>query len=124
MPKIATSVRCCSAAARRAAYMSPLASPAESSSDMRGMRSVGGWQRRRQRRCASRCMRDVYRAGQMELLFLVLQLVQAVVDAAFGEQLLMRALLAEPALVEDKDAVGVLNGAEAMRDDQSGTTAE
>jgi hypothetical protein len=36
----------------------------------------------------------------------------------------MGALFAEAAFVEDEDAVGVLNGAEAMRDDQGGSAAE
>src|SRR5260370_5484954 len=36
----------------------------------------------------------------------------------------MRALLAETALVEDEDAVSMLNGAEAVRDDERGAAAE
>src|SRR5579863_1440239 len=54
----------------------------------------------------------------MQLLLFVLELVEAVVDAALGEQFLMGALFAEAAFVEDEDAVGVLNGAETMRDDE------
>ena len=36
----------------------------------------------------------------------------------------MRALFAEAALVEDEDTIGVLDSAEAMRDDQRGAAAE
>jgi len=36
---------------------------------------------------------------------------------ALSEEFLVRALLAQAPFVEDEDAVGVLNGAEAMRDD-------
>src|SRR5229473_8434659 len=36
----------------------------------------------------------------------------------------MRALLAKTALVEDEDAVSMLNGAEAVRDDECGAAAE
>src|SRR6267142_2009389 len=36
----------------------------------------------------------------------------------------MRALFAEAAFVEDEDTIGVLDGAEAMRDDQRGAAAE
>ena len=61
---------------------------------------------------------------QMEFLFFVLQLIQAVVDAALGKQLLMRALFPEAALVEDQYAVGVLDSAQAMRDDEGGSAAE
>src|SRR5579862_4903786 len=60
----------------------------------------------------------------MQLLLFVLELVEAVVDAALGEEFLMGALFAEAAFVEDEDAVGVLNGAEAMGDDQGGAAAE
>ena len=54
----------------------------------------------------------------MQLLLFVLELVEAVVDAALGEQFLMGALFAEASFVEDEDSVGVLNGAEAMCDDE------
>jgi hypothetical protein len=60
----------------------------------------------------------------MKLLLFVLELVEAVVDAALGEEFLVRALFAEAAFVEDEDTVGVLNGAEAMRDDERGSAAE
>ena len=62
--------------------------------------------------------------GEVEFLLFVLELVEAVVDAALGEEFLMGALFAEAAFVEDEDAVGVLNGAEAMRDDERGAAAE
>jgi hypothetical protein len=39
--------------------------------------------------------------GQAEFLLFVLELVEAVVDAALGEQFLMSALFAEAAFVED-----------------------
>src|SRR5216684_762515 len=60
----------------------------------------------------------------MQLLLLVLQLVQAIVDSALREKLLMRALLAQAAFVKHEDAVGVLNGAQAVRDDESGAPGE
>ena len=54
--------------------------------------------------------------GILKLLVLVLKLVEAVVDAAPREQLLMRAFFAQAALVEDENAVRMLDGAQAMRD--------
>src|ERR1043166_6246349 len=94
MPKIVALVRSLRAVARRAAYMSPLASPAErricgagivgrgtqsfagsgAGKDGSGADPVGGT-------CSScsTCRRHV------QLLLLVLQLVEAVVDAAQGE---------------------------------------
>ena len=56
--------------------------------------------------------------GQAEFLLLVLELIEAVVDAALREKFLMRALLAEAALVKDENARSVLNGAQTMRDDE------
>src|SRR5947209_1320615 len=61
---------------------------------------------------------------EMEFLLFVLELVEPVVDAALGQELLVRALLAKAAFVKDEDAVGMLNGAEAMRDHQRGAAAE
>ena len=61
---------------------------------------------------------------QAQFLFFVLELVEAVVDAALGEKFLMRALFAQAALVEDENAVGVLNGAQAMGDDERGAAGE
>ena len=63
-------------------------------------------------------------AWTAQLLLFVLELVEAVVDAALGEEFLMRALFAQAAFVEDEDAVGVLDGAEAVRDDERGAAAE
>src|SRR5260370_2874292 len=60
----------------------------------------------------------------MQLLLFVLELIEGVVGAERGEEGLVRALFAEAAFVEDEDAVGVLNGAESMRDDQRGAAAE
>src|SRR5216684_3882987 len=60
----------------------------------------------------------------MQLLLLVLQLVQAIVDSALREKLLMRALLAQAAFVKHEDAIGVLNGTQAVRDDESGAPGE
>src|ERR1700733_2287737 len=60
----------------------------------------------------------------MEFLLFVLELIEAVVDAALGEEFLVCALFAQAAFVEDEDAVGVLNSAEAMRDDECGAAAE
>ena len=56
----------------------------------------------------------------MKFLLLVLKLVEAVVNAAQGEKFLMRALFAQPPLVEDENAVGVLDGAQAVRDHHGG----
>src|SRR5215472_6562040 len=58
------------------------------------------------------------RKGCADLLIFVLELVETIVDSAQSEQLLMGALLAQLSFVENEDAVGVLNGAEAVRDDQ------
>src|ERR1700675_3428663 len=121
MPKISTSTRCFKAVASRAEYMSPEASPAERRSGMGGMRraklSVTCRERVRERRDARGGI-GVLR--QMKLLFFVLELVEAEVDSALGEKFLMRALLAEAAFVEHENAVGVLNGAQAVRNDQRG----
>src|ERR1700683_2104393 len=62
--------------------------------------------------------------GQLLVLFLVLQLVEAVVDAALREKFLVGALFAQAAFVEDEDAVGVLDGAEAVCDDERRAAAE
>src|SRR6266850_4258651 len=180
MPKISRLARCFRAVARRAAYMSPLASPAERRREGRLTLAIlprwgaamlrpywelcagglfwgrpgaiaktgtgvpcpygeGGWCFRDARwhaagtrlvACGNRKRRAGVAAGgvgivwDMQLLLFVLELVEAVVDAALGEEFLVRALFAEAALVEDEDAVGMLNGAETMRDDQRGATAE
>src|SRR6516225_3523360 len=117
MPKIAAPVRSSSAAARPAAYISPLASPAERRicgagivgrwcSVVRGQRRWEGWYGRRAR------------GRHVQFLLFVLQLVQSVVDTAQHQKLLMSALFAQAAFMEDQDAVGMLNRAEAMGDDQ------
>src|SRR5712671_3658577 len=180
MPKISRLARCFRAVARRAAYISPLASPAERRSEGRVTLGIpprrgaavlrpfwelcagglfwrrpgavakrgtdvpcpcreGGWCFRdarwhaagtrlvacgNRKRCAGVPARGVGIVWEMQLLLFVLELVEAVVDAALGEEFLVRALLAEATLVEDENAVGMLNGAEAMRDDQRGATAE
>src|SRR2546430_1244632 len=54
----------------------------------------------------------------VQLLFFVLELIQAEVNAALGEKFLVRALFAEAAFVKYKDAIGVLNRAQAMGDYQ------
>src|ERR1700682_335894 len=60
----------------------------------------------------------------MQLLFFVLQLIEPIVDPALGEQFLMRALLAQPALVKYEDAIRMLNGAETMGDHERGSSRE
>src|ERR1700722_4619674 len=59
-----------------------------------------------------------------QLLIFVLKLVEAIVDPALGKQLLVRTLFAQSPFVEYEDAVGMLNGAEPVRDDQSGAPFE
>ncbi len=54
------------------------------------------------------------------LLVLVLQLVELPVDAALGQQLLVRADLAHLALMHHDDLVGALHGTEAVGDDDRG----
>src|SRR5882757_6457885 len=121
MPKMATSRRCLSAVARRAAYMSPEASPAERRSGMGGM---CGWRRSVAGGRDGRFRRAVGVERKVQLLLLVLQLIKPIVNAALGEKLLMRALLAQAAFVKDENAIGVLNGAQAMRDDKRGSSGE
>ena len=50
------------------------------------------------------------------LLILVLQLIQPVVDAALGQELLVGARLAQRAAVQDEDVVHVLDGRQPVRD--------
>src|SRR5271157_4041417 len=116
IPKICTAIRSCSAFARRAAYMSPEASPAESNRGIGGIGgrccSIAGRKRRRQRRGACEAI-----SGQrfVELLLLILQLVQPVVNPALRQQFLVRALLAQAPFMENEDAVRILNRAQAVR---------
>src|SRR5215471_11559177 len=118
MPKISTSACFFSSAARRAAYMSPLASPAESKicvGAIEEKNSIAG--RLRRRHGWNRAgFGETRRNGK--LLFFVLQLVQPVVDSALRKKFLMRALFAELSFVEDKDAIRMLNRAKAMRNHQ------
>ncbi len=53
-----------------------------------------------------------------------MQLEQPVIQAAAGEQLRVRAALAQRALAQHQDAVGALDGGEAMRDHQRGAVLE
>jgi hypothetical protein len=55
--------------------------------------------------------------GGSHFLILVLQLVKFVVDAVLGEQLLVRAHLADLSFVHDDNFVGALDGRKAVRDD-------
>src|SRR5579864_4760771 len=64
------------------------------------------------------------RWGDGDFLVFVLQLVELVVNAALGEQLLVRAHLAYAALVHDDNLVGALHRREAMRDDQGGAALD
>ena len=75
---------------------------------------VGGVNHRRA--TAAKTRRDALGKGQRELLLLILKLIEPVVDAAQSQKLLMRALFAQAPFVEDEDAVGVLNGAQAVGD--------
>src|SRR6202023_3402636 len=54
----------------------------------------------------------------------VLQLEQSVIKAAAGEQLRMRAALAQRPLAQHQDTVGALDGGQAMRDYQRGAILE
>ena len=142
-------VRARSAVARRAAYMSLDASPAEiricggsliEPTHLNcwkvAMRCLGGCRkcslerkapssasiigRQRLRKSGSAARRQRRR----KFLLLVLQLVEAVVNAAKGEQFLMRALFAQAPFVEDENAIRVLDGAEAVRDHDGGAAFE
>ncbi len=52
----------------------------------------------------------------------VLRFVQAAVDTTRGDQLVVTAFFLNPVFGDDDDAVGVLNGGEAVGDDESGAT--
>src|SRR5260370_40314460 len=58
------------------------------------------------------------------MLVFVLLLIKGIVNSTLGEKLLMRALLTQAAFVEYEDAVRVLNGAQPVRDYQSGSPGE
>ena len=58
--------------------------------------------------------------GVVQFLLFVLQLVQTVINSTLRKQFLVSTLFAQPAFVKYQDPVGVLNRAQAMRDDQRG----
>ena len=60
----------------------------------------------------------------MQFLFFVLQLIEPVIDSPLHEQFLMRPLLAQTAFVKYQNAIGVLDGAQAMRYDQRGSAGK
>jgi len=62
--------------------------------------------------------------GRAQLLILVLKLVKAVINPAQGEQFLVRTLLSKPPFVEYEYAIGMLDGAEPVRNDHSGAAFE
>ena len=72
--------------------------------------------------------RSAGRAGrahvQAQFLVFVLELIEAVVNASLTEQFLMGALLAQASFVEDENAVGILDGAQAVGDDDRGASGE
>ena len=59
-----------------------------------------------------------------EFLLFVLELIEAVVDTALCQKFLMRALFAKAAFVKDENARSVLNGAQAMGDDERSASGE
>src|SRR5690349_463808 len=61
--------------------------------------------------------RDRLLVAALPLLVLILQLIQLPVNATRGEKLLVRAALAQMALVHDQDAIGALDSRKPMRDD-------
>ena len=62
---------------------------------------------------AERCVRQ----GFVARVVGVLEFVETPVEAALGEELLVRALFAQLAVVEDEYLVGALDGGEAVGDD-------
>ena len=60
----------------------------------------------------------------VQLLFFVLQLVKAEIDATLREQFLVRAFFAQTAFVKHQDAIGVLDGAQAMGDYEGGAARQ
>src|SRR5450755_3836539 len=55
-----------------------------------------------------------------EFLLFVLQLIETVINSAQREKLLMRSLFTQATLVEDKDAMRMLNRAQPVRDHDGG----
>src|SRR5689334_8914217 len=98
--------------------------------------SFAGGKKKRNRRHVQWRFRSVARAnrgrlrcaasfqGQVQLLLFVLELIQAEVDAALSEKLLVRALLAQAALMEHKDAISVLDGTGPVSNHQGGASRE
>ncbi len=54
----------------------------------------------------------------MQLLLLVLELIQAIVNPALRQKLLMRTLLAELSFMKHQNAISMLNRTQAMRNHQ------
>jgi len=54
----------------------------------------------------------------VQFLIFVLELVETEVDATEPKQFLVSALFAKAPLVEDQDAIGMLDSAEAVSDDE------
>src|SRR5581483_4498510 len=63
-----------------------------------------------------------HRLAQFARLFLVLQLIELVINPAMRKQFLMRAHLANLALVQHDNLVHALNGRKPVRDDDRGAT--
>ncbi len=53
-----------------------------------------------------------------------MQLIEATIEGAAGEQLLVGPFLSDPPLVHDDDPVHELDGGEAVGDDQAGASAD
>src|SRR5215472_9869394 len=73
----------------------------------RGARSVA-------RRQGGRLGSTANLEGEMQFLLFVLKLIEAIVNAALSEKLLMRALFAQTAFVKDKDAICVLDSTQTV----------
>ena len=79
-----------------------------------------GWLLRRTPPLRVRCAHPPPLAGGGRAVSLKLRGVEGVVRAALCHQLVVRALLDDVAVVHHEDAVGVLDGREAVRDDERG----
>ena len=60
----------------------------------------------------------------MKFLLFVLELVQAIVNSAFGQKFLMCALFAESTFMENENPISVLDGTQAMRNHQRSPAAK
>ena len=69
-----------------------------------------------------RCGADLFR--HLQFLLLILQLVQTIINSSLRQKFLVRALFPHAAFMKDEDTVGVLDGAEAVGDDQRGAAGE